>query len=400
MCGLTVCPIDDSICSIRLDFTTFVITGPSTISAPHMRRTFGHPSQNLADDIYHLSGSSNTGGCLTDTFYMKSASASTNAPSLCGTATGEHMYLEADVNNCNYLQFYFADAATSSTGHTRGITTLATRSWDMTITQIECSSKVLPPVGCTKYFWNAAGRAELKSSNWQVTTTAIHLAQQHDRYCVRRERGFCVGCFATVASGFKVSGRDPTTDKHYTIPAGCCGYSSMALYEDLATSGNAVADGQGKAGAQADAIDAGLSQFGWDCIVIPGAYGMANNLQAVIAAPTAANLVQVFGSSPAANVFPTPLGPQICGNSAGIGFGVAIVDTHQGYDAANGKIMTLGSASNVSVCTRTTPFILEFMSDDLEGLGGDTGTTAGNSENTAMATTSLGFSITLNQLAC
>ena len=26
------------------------------------------------------------------------------------------------------------------------------------------------------------------------------------------------GCFATVASGFKVSGRDPTTDKHYTIP--------------------------------------------------------------------------------------------------------------------------------------------------------------------------------------
>ena len=49
----------------------------------------GHPANNLAD-AYNTGGSSNTGGCLTDTFYMKSASASTNAPSLCGTATGEH----------------------------------------------------------------------------------------------------------------------------------------------------------------------------------------------------------------------------------------------------------------------------------------------------------------------
>merc|ERR1739844_819846 len=29
-CALTVCPIDDSICSLRLDFTKFEITGPST----------------------------------------------------------------------------------------------------------------------------------------------------------------------------------------------------------------------------------------------------------------------------------------------------------------------------------------------------------------------------------
>merc|ERR1712141_497986 len=29
-CDLTICPVGDDICSIRLDFTTFVITGPST----------------------------------------------------------------------------------------------------------------------------------------------------------------------------------------------------------------------------------------------------------------------------------------------------------------------------------------------------------------------------------
>merc|ERR1712223_1073370 len=32
-CDLTVCPIDDDICSIRLDLTTFVITGPSIRTA-------------------------------------------------------------------------------------------------------------------------------------------------------------------------------------------------------------------------------------------------------------------------------------------------------------------------------------------------------------------------------
>merc|ERR1739844_530000 len=37
-CSLKVCPIDDSICSIRLDFTTFVITGPNTDSVPRIRR--------------------------------------------------------------------------------------------------------------------------------------------------------------------------------------------------------------------------------------------------------------------------------------------------------------------------------------------------------------------------
>jgi len=373
------------------------------MSFAHIRRTLGHPSANQ-QDAYEISGSSHTGGCLTDTFYMKSASMSTNPPSLCGTATGEHMYLEADVDNCNYLQFHLADMATSSVSATRGITTLATRSWDMTITQIECSSKVLPPTGCTKYYWNAAGRAELKSSNYQVTTTSLHLAQQHDRYCVRRERGFCVGCFATVASGFKVSARNPTTAKHYTAPGGCCGYGTMTPYEGMAASANAVTEGLAKTGAQADADNAGLTQFGWDCIIIPGAFAYVTNAQAVIQAPTAANLVQVLGSSPAANIFPAGIGPQICGNSAGIGPGVQILDTHQGYDTNNGKILMVGlnaANGNTSVCTRQTPFILEFMSDDLEGLGGNTGAAnAGNSENTANSVTNLGFSITLNQLAC
>merc|ERR1719400_2719047 len=40
-CKLTVCPMSDDICSIRLDLTTFVITGPSTRTVAEINRRFG-----------------------------------------------------------------------------------------------------------------------------------------------------------------------------------------------------------------------------------------------------------------------------------------------------------------------------------------------------------------------
>ena len=45
------------------------------------------------------------------------------------------MYLEADVDNCNYLSFNLAEAATTAAQViiNKGITTLATRTWDMTV---------------------------------------------------------------------------------------------------------------------------------------------------------------------------------------------------------------------------------------------------------------------------
>ena len=44
------------------------------------------------------------------------------------------VYLEADVNNGNYLTFYIADAAASSvTAYPKGVTTLATRSWQIEV---------------------------------------------------------------------------------------------------------------------------------------------------------------------------------------------------------------------------------------------------------------------------
>jgi len=397
-CSLKVCPIDDSICSIRLDFTTFVITGPSTDSLARVRRRFGHPTMELAD-AYAIQGSAQTTSCLTDVFYMRGASPSSTPPSVCATMTGHHMYMEADVDNCNDLTFHLADAATTTAQAitNKGITTLATRTWDITITQIECTSAVNPPVGCTKYFYNAAGRAQITSHNWQVTTTSIHLGQQHERYCIRRERGMCVGCFATVDSGFQISGRSGS-NVHYTLPGGCCGYATQTAFGD-AMAANYETDGNGLGGAVA--ATTGLTQTGWDCIIIPGAFLNSNNGDVnSIASQTSAVIQQVIT---AANTdINTGSGPQICGQGAGIGGGVENIRTEMWVGIkANLQATAEGVNENRTVCTRSTPFILEFMSDDLDGLGG----AAGAAENTEISTagaagSNLGFTLTHTQLSC
>merc|ERR1711936_1340049 len=179
-CDLSVCPIGDDICQLRLDFTTFVTTGPSFVSLVQARRRFGQPVGDYDDAIFDKSGSTYSTNCLTDSFHAQGASPSSNPPMVCGVLTGTHMYMEMDLDRCNRLKFNFADGVVSSVATTnmRGITTLATRSWDITATQIECSNVLLPPVGCTQYFAGSGAGYLIESYNWQSSTTSTHLASQ------------------------------------------------------------------------------------------------------------------------------------------------------------------------------------------------------------------------------
>lgn len=324
--------------------------------------------------------------------------------------TGHHMYMEADVDNCNELSFYLADAATAgNTAPTnplvatqftidRGMASLATRTWDVTITQIECTSALLPPVGCTRYYWNTnAGLALLDSANYQTTTTSIHLGQQHDRFCIRRERGMCVGCFSAAATAFSVSGRGIAV--HYTAVGGCCGYSTQTSIEGNAAA-NYVTDGLAKAGVNTDATN-GLTQYGWDCIIIPGAYLNVAAAGTPIITQTDTTMSQVLSTGTSTNVataMNAGTGPQICGQGASIGAGSVNIKTSQ-YDDIAANILDIleGVAQAQTLCTRQTPFVMEFMSDDLEGLGAEASAIAARTE---LGRANLGFSIYHKQLAC
>lgn len=321
------------------------------------RRRLGQVQVTSLDAAYALEGNAWSTNCYTDAFYAQGPSPSSNPPMICGTNTGHHMYVEADVERGNKLFFSFSDMVTVQPAITRGVTTLATRAWDITISHIECTSLTLPPNGCTKYFWNAAGRAVLNNYNFVSgdTLATIHLAQQHERMCIRRERGKCVGCFSAATGDFDVSMGNIIL-AHSTQVNGCCGYATV-----MGVTSILAADNLGNGNWNAIG-----GQIGWDCIIIPGAYMHTNADEGTfLAAQTTALLQQVIGTTTGMN---NPQGPQICGAGAGIGpGGESLAEFTQTVLMAEER--SLGETTNLTVCTRNQPFTLEFMSDDLEGIG-------------------------------
>ena len=85
---LNICTLHSIILTqIRLDFSTFVITGPSSRTAMTVSRLFGNVAGSITSEI---AGATRAGNCLTDSFSVQGASASTNPPVVCGTLTGQH----------------------------------------------------------------------------------------------------------------------------------------------------------------------------------------------------------------------------------------------------------------------------------------------------------------------
>ena len=87
MCGAKVCKLNNDICQIRLDFDTFVISGPSTVTRSMMSAIFGVASgstSTTADTARDLSYATN---CLTDTFTISNAE---HVPVLCGDLADDH----------------------------------------------------------------------------------------------------------------------------------------------------------------------------------------------------------------------------------------------------------------------------------------------------------------------
>jgi len=226
-CTPQICPTTSNICQIRLELETFVITGPSTISTSVGLFLGGEGSAGGVE-------MGDKGTCKSDTFSITGAS---HIPVLCGTLTGEHLYIDADTD-CNNLNFNFAQSAV-------GISNLATRSITIKALQLGCGNTNLAPSGCAQYFFGTGGASTFKSFGYDGSTP--HLANQHQTVCVRREAGNCQICwYAAASTDVQLSGIKATkTATGYVSVADsmCCGYG---------------ADGKG-------------SSYGVDCLMIPGA---------------------------------------------------------------------------------------------------------------------------------
>jgi len=150
---------------------------------------------------------------------------------VCGTLTGEHVYFDAS-DSCNNLMLNFGQWSNDNTIPT-------TRQVSIKISQINCASAHRAPPGCTQYFTNVAGGVKTFSTfNY---SNSIHLANQKQVICFRREQGNCQICYsAPAATDMSLGGSGA---KGVTIDSSCCQYG----------------------------IDGAQTVGGGDCLLLPGA---------------------------------------------------------------------------------------------------------------------------------
>lgn len=160
-CSYTVTRVQDDICQVRLDFFEFVTMQPSATAA-----TAGICANTI----------------LAITPGTTSQSMTTKPPQkLCGTLTGQHLYL---------------DSGRQNTAATLKFTTIAastTNKWRIKVSQIECGNPARAPPGCLQYFY--AGPTQTWTSfNWDGTKTCVTgcmLANTLYSVCFRPEKGYC-----------------------------------------------------------------------------------------------------------------------------------------------------------------------------------------------------------------
>jgi len=164
-CAYTVTRCQDDICQIRLDFLAATLQQPSTVG--------------VCTNMQLIIASGST-----------SQSFTTNPPQLCGTLTGQHLYVDSG-------------RASSAATITFSIDTAAANSWRVKVTQIECWNPSKAPEGCLQYLYGA-NRHTVKSFNWDGSTACSSGCMLHDleyQTCFRPEKGMCGQSFTpTIVS--------------------------------------------------------------------------------------------------------------------------------------------------------------------------------------------------------
>merc|ERR1712193_571694 len=132
------------------------------------------------DDVELIQPTSAGGVCTATTADQLAATSSSTTllgvGSLCGTLTGQHLYIHND------------GAATVSTLTVTLGSATSGRKWKIKVTQIECDSMSLAPPGCLQYYTGSSGT--ITSFNGASTTNQMLQNQQYTA-CIRTEAGMC-----------------------------------------------------------------------------------------------------------------------------------------------------------------------------------------------------------------
>jgi len=115
------------------------------------------------------------GVCL-DTFTVQTSTAQT-IPTICGQNTGQHIYVDIGELGGDTATLSFAFQGTAFQ-----------RTWDIKVTQVECTNPGAPPDTCLQYHTGLTGR--ITTFNYNAAGDN-HLNNQVYSVCIRPEAGFC-----------------------------------------------------------------------------------------------------------------------------------------------------------------------------------------------------------------
>jgi len=163
---------DASICQIRFDFTVGAFSAPSTTGVC-----------GGTQDSVKITSPQFTGTQLTPQGL------------LCGTLTGQHLYVES------------AKASPAATIQINAVlAAFTTRSWKIQVSMIECDNPGKAPAGCTQYFTGLSGTIQNYGKATGQHTSQQMLANQLYQVCIRREAGMCQNAMreALATSSFAV----------------------------------------------------------------------------------------------------------------------------------------------------------------------------------------------------
>jgi len=287
MCNADVCKCSDAVCQLRLDFTTFTLTGPASLTDTL------NTLQTILNGVPIAGGGVASSGltrCDTDQFSV-TAPGSHGSPVICGVNTGAHIFIDAS-DSCNTMSFHIGSESGT-----------ATREWAIRITQYVCDSLNLAPDGCLQYYYGST-TGMIQTFNYEG---GMHLANQNQNICIRREKNQCRICYSSGPTDFAVSG----TKLASTV-------ASMAM---AAVGKSSLCCGYGSDGAK--------SSKGYDCVIIP----MATK-QATISAEIGASMGNMLA------------GDEFCGSFFGSKTTAAITPS--------------------SICSQSVPFHIRFISDNYE----------------------------------
>ena len=128
------------------------------------------------------------------------------------------VYFEAS-DMCNSLDFQLGNTA-------NGVSTVATRSWSIRVSQYSCDYENLAPTGCNQWYFGSGATGYIYSFNY---SGGKHLANQRQVSCIRREAGNCKVCYSA----------DAATDIALTLDTTkTIGYISVSLYYNYLGSHN------------------------------------------------------------------------------------------------------------------------------------------------------------------